>query len=462
MASSATGSMDRRSSRRMLLAAGGATTFGAVLAACGPAGGPSQSGVAGPGKSAAGPVTIDWSSWATDDYGKFREQERIDLWKQRYPDSNITINMNNFSDYTTKLKTLLAAGTGPDVFRLSWSDVYPFMEQGQIAALDPYFKKHPQNWLARPDLKKWIVEGARYKGKLFGTPMGGDMSSIFINRNLFRSAQVKMPPDGYKDAGYEKDWTFDQVLDTARRLTKPGTLYGIDLETGSGNPFSLVESFGGETLSKDWDAWLWYQEPAVRAWQWLADLRLVHRVAPAVEEYSGYKFVQGNLAMSWTLVSQMTYRTQDVKDAFDWDQTVWPHAPGKPVKVMFWYSAWCLNQASKHPDEAFLWLHHVSGPDGTRPGVELGWELPLFKELDPLYNKRIAEWQKNVRPALEGLDHAIQRHYYHHPRWSQAWRDYIGPAISDIKNGKQGAAQALLAIKDPVNELMKQGAALMH
>jgi multiple sugar transport system substrate-binding protein len=403
-------------------------------------------------------VTLDWSSWATDDYGKFREQERIDIWKQLNPDSTITITMNNFGDYGTKIRTLLAAGTGPDVFRLGWSDVFPFMEQGQIAELDPFFKKHPKSWLARGDLKKWIVDGARYKGKLFGTPMG----SIFINRNLFRTNQVKMPPDSYKEPGYAQAWTFEQVLDTARRLTKPPTQYGIDIETGSGNPFSLVESFGGETLSKDWDAFLWHEEPAIKAWQWLADLRLVHRVAPSAEEYSGYKFAQGNLAMAWTLVSQMTYRTMDVKDAFEWDQTVWPHLSGKQPKVMFWYSAWCLNKATKYPEEGFSWLHHVSGPDGTRPGVELGWELPLFKEMDPLYNKRIAEWKKNVKPALEGLEFAIKRHYYHHPRWSQAWTDHISPAIGDIKSGKQGAAQALRAIKAPVDELMKEGAALMR
>ncbi len=447
-------------SRRAVVTAAGAGALGALLAAC--AAPTATTGGTMAGRSSKGPVTLEWSSWATDDYGKFREQERIDIWKQLYPESNITVTMNNFSDYTTKLKTLLAAGTGPDVFRLGWSNVFPFMEQGQIAELDPFFRKHPRSWLARPDLKKWIVDGARYRGKLFGTPMGGDMSSIFINRNYFRTSQVRMPPDSYREARYETEWTFDHVLDAARRLTKPPTVYGIDVSTGSGNPFSLVESFGGETLSKDWDAFLWHEEPAIRAWQWLADLRLVHRVAPSAEENRNYRFQQGNLAMAWTLVSQMTYRTMDVKDAFDWDQTVWPHLEGKKPKVMFWYSAWCLNKETKHPDEAFLWLHHVSGPDGTRPGVELGWELPLFKEMDPLYNKRIAEWKKNVKPALEGLDFAIKRHYYHHPRWSQAWNDYIGPAIDDIKAGKQGAAQALRAIKGPVDELLKEGAALMR
>jgi ABC-type glycerol-3-phosphate transport system substrate-binding protein len=421
-------------------------------------------------QESAGPkrqVTLIWSSWATDDYGKFREQERIDIWLQKHPDSGITVEMANFpsGEYKEKILAQLAGGVGPDVFRLGWSDVFPFMEGGQIAELDPWFKKFKDSWMSRPDLKKWIIDGARYRGKLYGTPMGGDMSSMFLNKTLLEREGIPAPTIGYRDVAY-RDWTFERVLDYARRLTKRSgdavTQYGIDVSYGSGNPFSLVESFGGRTLSDKWDELLWHEEPAVRAWQWLADLRLVHRVAPTPEESRAFNFVNGTLGMAWTLVSQLTYRTQDVRDTFDWDQAPWPHAEGRDVKVMFWYSAWVMNQATRYPEEAFAWLHHVSGPEGTIPGVELGWELPLFKELDARYNKRIAEWKKNIKPPLEGLDFAIQRHYYHHPKWSELWSKYVGPALSEIVTGKAPAAQKLREIKPSVDELLKQGAALMQ
>src|SRR5262245_38519567 len=68
------------------------------------------------GGRARGPVTLEWTSWATDDYGKFREQERIDIWQQLNPDSKLTVTMNNFGgEYVQKLTALLVAGTGPDV-----------------------------------------------------------------------------------------------------------------------------------------------------------------------------------------------------------------------------------------------------------------------------------------------------------------------------------------------------------
>lgn len=466
-------------SRRRLLRAGLATAGLALLSACAAPPAPSptppqpQPTVTPRAQTAPsappGAVELVWTSWATDTYGMFREQERIDLWKKLHPESKLVINMRNIGqNYREQVLTQLAGGVGPDVFRLGWQDVFPFMEQGQIPELDPYFQRKPDSWLRRSDLKRWIVDGARYRGKLYGVPMGGDMSSLFLNKSLFEKTGVPFPPESYKEGKYTTDWTFDNVLEAAKKLTVrksegPPEQYGIDVSWGSGNPFSLVESFGGQTLSENWDAFLWHEEPAVRAWQWLADLRLVHRVAATVAEAQGgaFSFTNGRLAMSWTFVSQLSYRTQDVKDRFNWDQAPWPHMPGQQPKVMFWYSAWVMNAKSKYRDEAFEWLHFVSGPEGTIPGVELGWELPIFSELDSRYNVRIAAWKKNIKPALEGLDFAIRRHYYHHPRWSEAWRNYISPALDEIAAGKKRADQAMKEIKPEVDRLLKEGAALL-
>jgi ABC-type glycerol-3-phosphate transport system substrate-binding protein len=148
--------MATRLTRRGLLGsagAAGAVAAATTLAGCAQTPDAGGGGAATGGAPARGPVSLEWTSWATDDYGKFREQERIDIWKQLNPDSTVSVTMNNFGgDYVQKLTALLVAGTGPDVFRLAWANVFPFMEQGYAAELEPYFKKHPKSWLARPDL----------------------------------------------------------------------------------------------------------------------------------------------------------------------------------------------------------------------------------------------------------------------------------------------------------------------
>lgn len=191
----------RHATRRALLGAAGGVGLAVLTAACGASGAPSSNTTV----KSSQPVTLDWSSWATDDYGKFREQQRIDIWKQLYPDSNISINMNNFAsgEYMTKVQAMLVSGTGPDVFRLSWSNVFPLKEQGAIAELDPYFKKNPKSWLGRADLKKWIVDGARYGGKLYEERRPGWTHRGSAGRAIGSSQapQARKPPAGWQPEG---------------------------------------------------------------------------------------------------------------------------------------------------------------------------------------------------------------------------------------------------------------------
>ena len=415
-------------------------------------------------------VTLIESSWATDTYGQSREQARIDLFEKAYPDAHIAVTLRNTasSGYTQQILTQLAGGVGPDVFRLSWANVFPFKEQGAIPALDDRFgKMGKDNWLAGTDVKKDIFDGARYQGKLYGVPMGGDMSNVQVNKSLFKAPGVKAPPLTY-DASL---WSFDDLVQTAQLLTKragDGTPLQFGLQAasdfgGSGNPFSLVESWGGQTLSADWSKFLWGQDPGPSAWDWVADLVRKYKVAASSAESAAgaFSYNNGKLAMMPSYVSQLSYHTEDVKDKFDWDQAPFPKQGNNPVKVMFWYSAWVMNAKGKHPDEAFQLLQFVSGPIGTRPGVELGWELPLFTSLDSSYNKTIVGLGKNIKPAIDGFAHRIQRHYYHQPRWDEAWTKFIKPALDQIFSGKKTANAALNEITPQVNGLLQEGAKLM-
>lgn len=420
--------------------------------------------------STAAPVTLVESSWATDTYGMFREQQRVDLFKQTYPDAKITINLRNVasSGYRQQVLTQLAGGVGPDVFRLGWSDVFPFKEQGQIPALDDRFKSlGKDDWLSGTDVKKAIFDGARYGGKLYGLPMGGDMSNIQVNKDLFKAAGMPDPPLTY-DAS---EWSTDDLIEIAQKLTKrssDGTplqmgIYADATVGGSGNPVSVVETFGGKTLSDDWSKFLWADDPGPAAFEWNANLVWKYKVAASQAESSSgaFSFNNGKLAIYPSYVSQLSYHTQDVKDKFNWDQAPWPKQGSNPVKVMSWYSAWVMNAKGKNLDQAFQLLQFVSGPVGTIPGVELGWELPMFTSLDSRYNAKISQLKKNIKPAIDGFDHRITRHYYHQPRWQEAWDKYINPALDDIFANKKTASQALKDITPKVNALLAEGAKLM-
>ena len=408
------------------------------------------------------------SSWADATHGLSREQARIDLFKKNYPSSAFTVTLRNFhQDYQQQVVAQLAGGVGPDVFRLAWENVFPLKEQNALQELDSYFARMGKdNWLSGSDVKQEVFDSARYQGKLYGAPMGSDMSNIEIDKSLFRAPGIKAPPLTY-DVSL---WSFDDVLQAARAMTKrapDGTPLQLGISAASflysDSAFSLVESWGGQTLSDDWSKFLWGQQPGPTAWEWVADLIRKYQVgaSPAEAKSPAASYTGGKLAMQTSNVSALSYHIDDIKEKFDWDQAPWPKQGNNPVKVIFEYGAWVVNAQGRHLDESFQLLQFISGPIGTIPGVELGFELPLFKSLDSRYNSAIAALGKNIKPAIDGFAHRIQRNYYSQPRWNDAWTKFISPALSDILAGKKAAAEALNEITPQVNGLLLEGAKLM-
>ena len=447
-----------RVSRRWLM--GSAAAAPALLAACERSGSvpAPPSGPGGPG-----PATLVWTSWATDDYGKFREQRRLDLWEPLHPE--ITVDMQNrpSREYMDKLVAELAGGVGPDVFRLSPGNVIPLAIQQQLVQLDDLFRGlGKDNWLASADLRPGIVDLVRFKGKLYSVPMGGEMDGMLVNRNLFRSAGRPQPPKGYDDQA----WTYERVLEDARQITKrpggsgsPPEVVGLDV--GGHYLMPHLENAGGYWFSDDYGTFAAHQGPAVEALQWQADLRLKHRVAATVDEAreGDYRFTSGKLALSWQGVSQASYRPQDVKDAFDWDMAPWPRWGKNKLVVYLEFSGWVLNVNTRFKDQAFRFLAFLGGPVGSSPGVDLAWEIPIFKSLVPRYGSELRRLGKNTIPAEQGLDHASKRWPWRNPRFDQAWQTINRQVSEQVWTGRMPARDAMGAIKPAVDQLLQEGVA---
>jgi multiple sugar transport system substrate-binding protein len=221
-----------------------------VLGACArPAGGTTSSQAPGP----VAPATLVWTSWATDDYGKFREQRRLDLWRPEH--AGIEVDMQNRpggQPYMDKLLAELAAGGGPDVFRLLPGAVIPLAIQKQLVPLDDLFRGlGKENWLVSPDLRPGIVDLVRFNGRLYSVPMGGEMDGMLVNRNLFRAAGRAPPPTGYDD----QSWTYERVLEDARQITKrPGggaPPEALGLDVGGHYLLAHLQNAGGDLFSAD-------------------------------------------------------------------------------------------------------------------------------------------------------------------------------------------------------------------
>jgi ABC-type glycerol-3-phosphate transport system substrate-binding protein len=132
-------------------------------------------------------------------------EQVLQRFTAKYPNLKVT-PMPAGGTYIEKLKTLVAAGTPPDVADTHHSQVRDLGATGIVQDLAPFLKRDPYP----KEHTGW--EPYQWQGKQYGIPWGLQSSCIFYNKALFNQAGLPYPPD---------DWTWEQFLEVARRLTKP-------------------------------------------------------------------------------------------------------------------------------------------------------------------------------------------------------------------------------------------------
>jgi multiple sugar transport system substrate-binding protein len=436
-----------------------AATKPAAAPAAAPTTAPTTAPAAAPKPAAKGPVELVFSNWNDDTYGRFREEEKVKLFNEKYPD--IKINLRLFSqNYNDTLITQIAAGQGADVFRLDVPDMYPFADQGTIPDLTPRMMDK-DNWYSLPDCKREFFDMLRYRGKFYGLTIGADSNAVEYNGSLFDEAKVPRPPNSYTEG-----WKPEALLEAAKKLTKregdTPVQYGINTSLDAWHLAGLIWAWGGQTLSDDLTKLMWDQEPALKAIQFMADLVNVHKVAPAPSggDAKTFAYKTGKVGVMWSYPSQLTYRFRD-KLPWDWQVAPEPQSTGTPHTSIA-LNMWTLNAKSKNPDEAWLFGSFFAGPIATRVDAELGWGMPTFKSLDETYYKRILKDypNKNTKPGIETLQFSKGWYDPHmQPKWAEAERKHITPVFDEVMLGKKSAADAVKEFKPQVDKLLKEGAA---
>ncbi|MGH2355568.1 MAG: extracellular solute-binding protein, partial [Chloroflexota bacterium] len=329
--------------------------------------------------------------------------------------------------------------------------------------LEPLFKTTRNSWWGTKDVKPGVMDWGRAHGKQYGIPMGtGAYYALHINRNLWRAEGLPEPPLQYDTPS----WTFDRILESAKRLTKRDASgaqqFGIN--RGLSWPFLLavVPGWGGTFMDAKTGEFKWHESPATDAIQWMADLQLKHQVAPSTAENEGgaFDFEQGHLGLRWSTFNLAMYLLQTVGDEFDWDILPPPRQGNRRTSIWFYVSWWVQNQASRVTDAAWTFLHWVGGPGGERVSVEYCWSAPHFYSLDDKFGLRLgsAGAKKNLNVARDFLKYTVPDRPELNAQFSEALK-VLNPALTKIADGELTARQAMTQIKPQMDQRLKQGLA---
>jgi multiple sugar transport system substrate-binding protein len=455
----------RRPSRRDMLRMGGLAATAAMvpgLAACGGGG----SGTSGSNSEAK----LQFMYWGSA-FEKTAIEKMLQDFDAKHDDATVQA-VHVPGDYQTKVNTLVASNSLPDVAYMDAPTAYRLAEQGKVVDISKYIKKYPQLSGRKPDNFFWYDDG-----KTCGTPGASEITLLWYNKDIFSGAGVDLPP-----AEASKAWSWDQLLETADKLTldqsgKRPSDSGFDSEKirqfGISAPMStqwtwypLVRSNGGDIVDESGKKFTLNSPECVEVFQNLQDLIYKHRVAPSPAQLGGGD--TGSNAPTTTVQLQ----TKRVAMAIDGQWVLLDMAKSNlkyGIGVLPSYqepttmqagSCRVLSATTKSPEQAIeLYVYSVDGQNSDlfQQGLWMPVETKYYAD-----DKSIDSWIKNDAHPPEyrtaAVDYRINnavRDYSQGLRNMPAISEVLTPALQQIETGKVPAKKVLDELKDKVEPLLQ-------
>ncbi len=132
-------------------------------------------------------------------------QPALEALDAAHPEGAVALETVPQADFFQDLNDRIAAGTLPDVVRVSGLQVQQWLRQGAFLDLTDRLGKRELDDFYREPLKQF-----RWKGKLWGLPDTAAPELVFYNKAMFDAAGLAYPTD---------DWTFEEMRQAAIRLT---------------------------------------------------------------------------------------------------------------------------------------------------------------------------------------------------------------------------------------------------
>lgn len=305
------------------------------------------------------------------------------------------------SDYNPKLQTMMAANRAPDVFYVLSQDCKDYMHKGALMDLSPHLAK--SKVIRYEDFFEDTVRQFKIEGSIYALSWDWSPCVVFYNKTFFDEAGVPYPEEG---------WTWNDFLETARKLTvrdKSGRVvrYGT-LHMPSWAWWQWIIQNGGNTFSEDLNRCVLDSPEAIEATQFEYDLTNKHRVAPPPndpEAENSVYFMSGKTAM--VLSYRWFITALDPLKRWEWRVASVPVGRTKANlsgAVGFAMSARCRN-----PKATWRLIEYLCGPEGQAGYVESRWGVPTLKklaaEIDRFEDPRHPHY--NYRLFAEEVKHSL-------------------------------------------------------
>ncbi|OAH13555.1 sugar ABC transporter substrate-binding protein [Streptomyces jeddahensis] len=163
--------------KRKLIAAVGAATMMASVAACGGSGGEAAKDP----KDRKGTLTVWLMVDAQSTWPELVKQANT-AFSKKYPGVKVNVQYQQWADKTKKLDAALAGDKFPDVVELGNTETMTYILNGALGEIDPKKYDNSDTWI------KGLKDTCSYEGKLYCVPYYAGARVAIYNKDMFKGA----------------------------------------------------------------------------------------------------------------------------------------------------------------------------------------------------------------------------------------------------------------------------------
>ncbi len=406
------------------------------LSACG--GGGSESGGDSSGGGGGSLSVMIWDTFQepglTEIINDFSEETGIDA----------EIQVVTWDDYWTLLSAGAQGGSMPDVFWMHSNEAERYMSNEMLLDLTDRIAESDSI-----DLSKYpadITELYTYDDKNYAVPKDVDTIALWYNKTLFDEAGIAYPT---------ADWTWDDLYEAAKALTKDG-VYGFACSATNNQAgyYNLIYDMGGYVINDDKTA-SGYDDPNTIAALQYFEKMIQEGIMPSQQVLSesaeDVLLGSGTLAMT-TQGSWMLSAFKDneyIKENCDCVELPMDAASGKRVSI---YNGlgWAASAETDHPDEAWQLIEYLGSQEGQSRQAELGVTMSAYEGTSEAWT---GSADFNLQAYLNMMDDMVIRPY---SRETVTWENAVNEELKKGWTQEVTMEEACMNAAEVMNETLAE------
>ena len=354
-----------------------------------------------------------------------------------FTDANPSITVERVPADQAQLKTLLDAGTPPDLIRTDGFRLANLAQRGILLDLTDYFNASA---LIKKDDLAPPSNYYQYQGGVYGMPKDWSPDySLFVSSTAFAQADIPLPST-------DKPLTYPDLHELARKLTKRDSDkviqmgYGYSFDTFVRIVQGLLAERGEKLYKPDFSAIVLKDNPAaIEILQYFYDISkesVTWSPLTPSPSWAGDDFLKGILGICQLGYWYSAMISAD-KEAIEKQKPVLLPAPSWDGKQRFNPTAAAVGLAvaksTKNPDAAWQLFEYYMAGEPAKARAASGWGVPGLKSLYSLMPRTSAfqrQVQDQLKDELQYADHMLDVNpNYDDSVFSNSWMAHLEPAL---------------------------------